>query len=244
MEEDYYVKKTVSEIVENNKEFIAADRSNNPFKKIVPALVTKSLEDLDLSMFSPETRACLLEALGDEYVRRGNLPNAVKAFLIAQLPDKIVSVGQSYEILQEHDKAIEAYRLANDMGRLRSLADRCLADGRFDSARKAYTMLGDKDKLRHVGEICLQRGKWDTALEVFNELDDKEWIIKVGELCVKELEYKLAEKAFEMAKDPQLLSTLGDICLKQGHIGQAFNCYGKAGNNVMVEFIKMNFANR
>ena len=74
------VQKLVSNIVEENKELINAPQHN--FSQLVPSLIQKGIDNLDLSMFSPEMKKELLNVLGKEYLRRGNLTEATKAFVL------------------------------------------------------------------------------------------------------------------------------------------------------------------
>ena len=43
-------------------------REESSFKKIVPALIKKGIDNVNLSMFTPEVRNELLNAAGDEFV--------------------------------------------------------------------------------------------------------------------------------------------------------------------------------
>ena len=45
--------------------------SEGSFSKLVPVILKKGIENVNLSMFTDETRNQILEAVGDEYVKRG-----------------------------------------------------------------------------------------------------------------------------------------------------------------------------
>src|SRR3989338_5971652 len=52
----------------------------NPFIKIIPALMKKGLENANLSMFSEEKKKELLNAAGEEYLKRTQVLDAIKIF--------------------------------------------------------------------------------------------------------------------------------------------------------------------
>jgi len=49
------------------------------FSKIVPALLKKGIDNIDLSMFGDEAKIDLLNRAGDELYKRGNYAEAIKA---------------------------------------------------------------------------------------------------------------------------------------------------------------------
>ena len=76
--EDTIVKKMVAEIVDSNEKFMShSSQDMENFKRIVPVLLEKGIDNVNLSMFDDATRGKLLNALGEEYVRRGDMNNSV-----------------------------------------------------------------------------------------------------------------------------------------------------------------------
>src|SRR3989344_6374723 len=101
----------------------------NGFKKFVPALLQKGVENLNLSMFSEEMRATVLNLLADEYLRRGNLHGAAKAYIIAGNRMKLTAVGLDFEKLGLFDNAIEAFKMGGDDKNLIKIGTKCMEDG-------------------------------------------------------------------------------------------------------------------
>src|SRR3989338_2005211 len=71
-----YIKRDVSRMVEE----YSAKTDENPFSKIIPALMKKGLENANLSMFSEEKKKELLNAAGEEYLKRNQVLEAIKIF--------------------------------------------------------------------------------------------------------------------------------------------------------------------
>ena len=63
----------------------------------MPVLLEKGIDNVNLSMFDDATRSKLLNALGEEYIRRGNMNDSVKAFILAGNRARLVEVGEHYE---------------------------------------------------------------------------------------------------------------------------------------------------
>src|SRR3990167_3911191 len=83
VDEDKIVKKMVAEIADSNERFMSHSQDIENFKRIVPVLLEKGIDNVNLSMFDEATKSKLLNALGEEYIRRGNMNDSVKAFILA-----------------------------------------------------------------------------------------------------------------------------------------------------------------
>ena len=95
MERDEKImKKMVTNIVENNEKVLGQEPDTNKFSKIVPTLLKKGLDNINLSMFSPELKFSILTALGEGYKRKGNLNDAVKSFVLAENKEKLNEVAK------------------------------------------------------------------------------------------------------------------------------------------------------
>src|SRR3989338_6491224 len=128
--ENQIVKKMVSEIVESNEKLITGKKEDNKFIKIVPALMKRGVDNLNLSMFNPELKFSILTALGDEYQRKGNLNDAVKTFVLAGNQDRLNHVAEDYERIGQMDNCIEVYKLACNQDKLMQVGKKCLEIGR------------------------------------------------------------------------------------------------------------------
>ena len=83
VDEGQIVKKIVSDIADSNQKFMNSTSDLDNFKRIVPVLLEKGIDNVNLSMFDDATRGKLLNALGEEYIRKGNMNDSVKAFIQA-----------------------------------------------------------------------------------------------------------------------------------------------------------------
>ena len=148
MERDEKImKQMVTNIVENNEKVLGQEVDTNKFSKIVPTLLKKGLDNINLSMFSPELKFSILTALGEGYKRKGNLNDAVKSFVLAGNKEKLNEVAKDYERLLQFHNCIEVYKLSNNKEKLLELGKRCLEESRLDSAIEAFMTLGDNNQL-------------------------------------------------------------------------------------------------
>ena len=80
-----HIKKSISKIMDEVQKVDDAE-----FSKIVPALLKKGIDNIDLSMFGDEAKIDLLNRAGDELYKRGNYAEAIKAYLQTQNYAKMV----------------------------------------------------------------------------------------------------------------------------------------------------------
>ena len=218
--------------------------SEGSFSKLVPVILKKGIENVNLSMFTDETRNQILEAVGDEYVKRG-ATKALSTFLLIGNRQKIVTIGDNYLNMGMYDQAIESYNVAGSREKLVQIGDRCIKEGNEGGAIKAYRYANEKEKLNDVGEICIKKGKLDFAIEVFSVTKNIPKLIEIGDSCVKEShQLENAARAYEAAGDKELLNKVGDTFLKEGRLNNALITYEAAGNEIMINFIKENFSER
>ena len=86
----------------------------NSFERLVPSLIEKGIENINLSMFSEEMRRDLLNAAGDEYLKRGASVNAIKMFSITGNKEKLIKIADQYRDEGYFTNAIEVYALISD----------------------------------------------------------------------------------------------------------------------------------
>ena len=86
-----HIKNKISDLVD---EYYKKEEDNSSFKKIVPTLIKKGLENVNLSMFSEERKKELLEAVGDEFLRRDQKADALKMYAKVNNTTKINEVGK------------------------------------------------------------------------------------------------------------------------------------------------------
>src|SRR3989338_6348092 len=144
----------------------------NRFSKIVPLLLQKGIDKLNLSMFSPELRTDILLALGDEYRKKGDLYDAARAYLLVDHKDKLNLIGEDYEILMQWDNCIEVYKLSDNRSKLVKIGKRCLMDGNLKEASKAFMAADDAESLLAVSEKCVDCYRYDQAFEILSFLQD------------------------------------------------------------------------
>src|SRR3989338_3031706 len=96
MSDNKLMHKIVNNLVEQTTQ--QPDEVNN-FKKILPSLIEKGIDNINLSMFNEETKKQLLAVLGDEYARKGRLNDAIKAYILAGDRQKLIAIGDDYQKL-------------------------------------------------------------------------------------------------------------------------------------------------
>ena len=133
------MRKMVNALAQSSAELLKQSENVENFKRIVPSLLDKGLDNINLNMFSEEMRVGLLNAMGDEYARKGKLPEAIKAFILAGNKAKLVTIGLDYERVGLFSSAIDAYRLADATDKLLKLGNKCLEDGRIAEKCSFYT---------------------------------------------------------------------------------------------------------
>ena len=130
------VKKMIYEIAENNEKILHTKNIEN-FKRIVPVLMEKGIENVNLSMFDDHTKSELFNALGEEYLRKGNLNEAIKSYILAGNKQRLTEVGQHYEEVGLFSNAIDTYRLADAKDQLLKDANKSHDNSHFSEAIKA-----------------------------------------------------------------------------------------------------------
>src|SRR3989338_7140953 len=174
------IQKMVNTIAESNAEFLGQKQDSGKFSKIVPQLLKKGLDNLNLSMFSPELKYGILTSLGEEYRKRGNLNDAVKTFVLAGNRLCLNEVAEDYLRLQQFDNSIEAYKLAGNKEKLLEVGKKCLYESKIGPAMKAFIAIGDTQKLIEVGEQCIGRNRFDFAFEIFSKIKDSAKLVELG----------------------------------------------------------------
>src|SRR3989344_4025878 len=226
-ERDVFAQRIVAQLAEDNEQIRTAYQPVNDggFRKLIPALLQKGVEQLNLSMFSDDMRATILNSLADEYLRRGNLQGAARAYILAGNQFKLSSVGRDFEKLGLFDNAIEAYKMCGDNKHLIALGTKCMEDGRFPNAIKAFKSINSEELLRKLGNECFSKGK-------LNEL---------GEACLKEGQYSYAIRAAQITQNHELLNKVGERCMREGLLHAALESVTMAKNEMMGDFIRANF---
>jgi hypothetical protein len=77
--DDTIINNLVTNIAKEADTVIKKDKGIQGFKRILPSLMEKGLDKVDLSMFSFEMRTGIINSMGEEYIRRGNLDDAQRA---------------------------------------------------------------------------------------------------------------------------------------------------------------------
>ena len=129
-----YIKRDVSKMVEE----YSAKTDDNPFSKIIPALMKKGLENVNLSMFSDDKKKELLNAAAEEYLKRNQLVDAIRVFKMTGNRVRLISIGDDHVKLGLFGAAIEAYKLAEDKEKLLKAGEKCLDEGHLAEAIAAF----------------------------------------------------------------------------------------------------------
>ena len=236
----------VDNVTKNIKKLVEDNERGNPYTKIVPSIVKKGIDNVNLSMFDDNTRNGLLNAAGDEFLKRGDFVQSVKAYVLTKNVQKLNNIGDEYSGRGQFNQAIEVYNLAynfsQDQSKLITCGEKCLVESHLTDALRAFAILKDEARLIKLGEICLEKEKVDVAIEVFAILNNRDKLIRLGDKCLNENRYGYAARAYELASDKDKLSQLGDVLLKSGLLGSALRIYELADNKMMVQFIKENFS--
>ncbi len=217
---------------------------SNAFSKIIPALMKKGLENVNLSMFSEEKKMELLNAAAEEYLKRNQVVDAIKVFMMTGNKKRLIEVGDDHVRVGLYSHAIEAYKLAGDHERLTKIGDKCLEAGHITEAIAAYKVVADQDRLNKVGDYCLEKGKIDFAIEVYAALENKTKLNALGDKCFGEKNYMYAHKAYAMVQEKDKLNRVGEEFMKMGLLANALRSFEAADNQMMVQFIKENFSEK
>lgn len=236
------IQRVVSKTLETANQIEKAQPDIRKFGKLVPTLIERGIEGINLSMFDDTTKQAILTEVGDECLRKGKINEAVKAYVFAGARDRLVALGENYESMGMYSNAIDMYVYAKAKEQLEVIGDKCIRDAKFSDAIKALNHSGNRKKLLDVGDECMKRSKWDFALEIFSILGTKHKLIELGDMCCTSSQlFGYASRAYELAGDKDRLSRLADLCLREGLINTAYKTYATADNAPMVAFIKENF---
>ncbi len=149
----------------DNSNLLVMEKKKDEFEKIIPVLMQKGLENLNLSMFDSQTKTKVLIALGERYIRKGQIEDAYKAYLLAGNKEKLVEVGREYERIGLVDKAIECFRVAENKTNLERTGEKCFKQGKLRDAARAFLLIKDERWLKVLGEEEVKREKWDEAIK-------------------------------------------------------------------------------
>ena len=103
-----HIKRDAPRMVE---EFAKEEQSG--IKKIVPSILRKGIENLNLSMFDEETKRKLLNATGEELMKKGDMLEAEKAFVLTDNKEKLIEIGDGFIKVGMFSQAIDAFKMAN-----------------------------------------------------------------------------------------------------------------------------------
>jgi len=73
----------VNSLAKEAEQTMQSEREAAKFRQLLPALLNRGIDNIDFSMFGPEMRYSILDLMGDEFIRRGNLAEAQKAFVLS-----------------------------------------------------------------------------------------------------------------------------------------------------------------
>src|SRR3989344_3038218 len=130
-----YIKKSISKLMDDVQKVEDAE-----FSKIVPALLKKGVDNIDLSMFGDVDKSDLLNRAGDELFKRGNYPEAIRAYKAADEFQRLLQVGELCMQKDKLDFAIEIFNILNNREKLISIGDKCLKEGQYLYASHAYEL--------------------------------------------------------------------------------------------------------
>ena len=85
-EGELVMQKMVREMAESSKGQLERPSLSEPVRRLVPVLMQRGLDDMNLSMLSPELKQELINHVGNEYLRKGNVKEAKKAFIKIRRP--------------------------------------------------------------------------------------------------------------------------------------------------------------
>ena len=93
-------------------------------------------------MFDEQTKRNLLNVLGDEYMRRGKLNEAVKAFILVGNQPKLVAIGEDYEKVGLFSNAVDCYKMAGSQDKLMKVGKKCLDEGKIGDVQSFQSRTG------------------------------------------------------------------------------------------------------
>ena len=137
----------IERVVPRIMEDISSVEKDRPLK-IIPAIMKKGIDNINLSMFNEELRRRLLNATGDEYFKRGFIVEAIKAFTLTGNSQKLIEVGDHMVNTSMYSHATDAYSAGNSKDKLLWLGERCLKEGHFNEAIRTFKLVNDSYLIR------------------------------------------------------------------------------------------------
>ena len=109
---EYVIQRMVSDIVEDNKRFISVSKEKlEGFKTILPVLLKKGIDNLNLTMFDDSLRSKIIATMGDEYCRKGNFSEAIKCFILTGDRERLTEIALEYEKVGNRREAINDHKV-------------------------------------------------------------------------------------------------------------------------------------
>src|SRR3989338_11088031 len=89
-----HITKMAPELLEK---YSATDEDRDMFQRMVPVILRKGIDDIDLSMFDESTKIKLLDAVGDECFKKGKINDAFRAYMKSKNKQKLVDIGNHFK---------------------------------------------------------------------------------------------------------------------------------------------------
>src|SRR3989338_9774467 len=83
-------------------------------ERMVPLLIKKGIDNINLEMFSEDMQRSILNALAEELVKKGRMQDAIKTFSRTSNLQRLVEIGDSYSAVSLFGNAIDCYEQAKN----------------------------------------------------------------------------------------------------------------------------------
>ncbi|MBI2546599.1 hypothetical protein HYV81_05465 [Candidatus Woesearchaeota archaeon] len=121
-------------------------------KKLADMIMEKGIDNVNLTMLTPEKRRNILSHVAEKYAKKNNIPEAVRLFAMAENREKLVELSDWLMEQRRYKQAAQAIIPTDDKERQNRIAEICLRERLFETASNVYTTMGNTVMAKFISE--------------------------------------------------------------------------------------------
>lgn len=121
-------------------------------KKLAEMIMEKGIDNVNLTMLTPDKRKNILSHVGQVYVKKNNIPEAVRLLSLADNKEKLIELSDWLLEQRRYRQAALAILYTDDKERQNKIAEICLRQRMFETASNLYTAMGNDVMVRFISE--------------------------------------------------------------------------------------------
>ncbi len=121
-------------------------------KKLADMIMEKGIDNVNISMLDENKRKSILSHVGNAYIKKNNIPEAVRLLAMAENKERLVELFDWLFEQRRYKQAALAIIPTDDKERQNKIAEICLRERLFESASNVYTAMGNDVMVKFITE--------------------------------------------------------------------------------------------